>query len=88
MRWIGLGTMVLLGLALSPLQGPAAHADPYRWCAYYGGVGSTTYNCGFTTYEQCMANVAGIGGWCEPNPRYDGRPVVDEYSRPRRERYR
>ena len=37
MRWIGLGTIVLAALALSAILGPAAHADPYKWCAVYGG---------------------------------------------------
>ena len=31
-----------------------------------------------------MDTISGIGGWCEPNPGYDGRPFADEYSTPRR----
>jgi hypothetical protein len=88
---MSLGTIVLLALALSPLLGPAVHADPYRWCAYYGGRDDgTTVNCGFVTYRQCMETISGIGGTCERNPDYDGRPVTDEYSRPQyeSERYR
>ena len=85
MRWIGLGTIVLAALALSPVLGPAAHADPYRWCAYYGSRdGGGGVNCGFVTHKQCMDTISGIGGWCEPNPGYDGRPFADEYSTPRR----
>ncbi len=26
-------------------------------------------NCGFDTLQQCRATIAGIGGWCERNPR-------------------
>jgi hypothetical protein len=26
------------------------------------------------TIEQCRANVSGIGGFCNPNPFYDGIP--------------
>jgi hypothetical protein len=30
-------------------------------------------NCGFTTWQQCMATVSGIGGSCEPNQFYSPR---------------
>ena len=49
-----------------------AQAQNYPWCAYYsggeGGVGGT--NCGFTSFEQCLADVSGIGGFCEENNIY------------------
>ena len=32
----------------------------YQWCATYSG-GTGAINCGFATYEQCRATVAGIG---------------------------
>ena len=40
------------------------------WCAAYRN-GST--NCGFYTYDQCMASVSGIGGYCNRN-YIDGVP--------------
>jgi len=40
----------------------------YPWCANYGSPGGS--NCGFSTHEQCMATVSGIGGSCDPNPWY------------------
>ena len=48
-----------------------AHAAmrPYPWCARYMMRGSA-YNCGFVTFEQCLANVSGIGGFCVQNPYY------------------
>jgi hypothetical protein len=53
-----------------------AQAQNYPWCAYYsggeGGGGGT--NCGFTTRDQCMATVSGIGGFCEPNTQYQPPP--------------
>jgi hypothetical protein len=52
----------------------AAQADPYRWCAQYGGRGAT--NCYFVTLEQCRAAISGNGGFCGPNTFYNGRPVV------------
>jgi hypothetical protein len=27
-------------------------------------------SCSFVTRDQCMADVSGIGGFCEPNPQY------------------
>ena len=35
--------------------------DPYPWCAVYGGRGGGGSNCGFSTWQQCMATVSGIG---------------------------
>jgi hypothetical protein len=34
------------------------------WCAFYD---SSTYNCGFHSYQQCYATIFGNGGWCRPN---------------------
>jgi Protein of unknown function (DUF3551) len=48
-----------------------AQAQNYPWCAYYsGGFGGGGTNCGFTTREQCMATVSGIGGFCDLNTQY------------------
>ena len=47
--------------------------DPYPWCAVYGGSWSGTSNCGFKTFQQCMATVSGIGGFCEPNQFFNPR---------------
>jgi uncharacterized protein DUF3551 len=54
----------------------ASQADPYKYCAVQGGNGGST-NCGFRTYEQCMQQVRGMGGWCQPNAYYTG-PDKDE----------
>ena len=48
-----------------------AEAQNYPWCANYGspsGEGGT--NCGFTTFQQCLATVSGIGGSCDRNTQY------------------
>ncbi len=54
--------MLVMVLSFAP-----AHAE-YPWCANYGRDGGS--NCGFSTFEQCMATVSGIGGSCDPNPFY------------------
>jgi hypothetical protein len=65
--------------ALSTLAGltvftpSAGQAEPYPWCAAYGGGrAGGGRNCGFATLEQCRATIAGMGGFCEPNLFYTG----------------
>lgn len=53
----------------------AAKADPYRWCADYTFGRGGASNCWFMTIEQCRATVSGVGGYCRPNPFYDGLPI-------------
>jgi len=55
-----------------------AKADPYRWCAEYGGGRGGGTNCYFVTLEQCRAAISGNGGFCRPNTFYTGE------DRPRR----
>jgi uncharacterized protein DUF3551 len=53
-----------------------AEAEDYPWCAYYnfGQDGGGATNCGWATFEQCLATVRGIGGSCGPNPQYQPPP--------------
>jgi Protein of unknown function (DUF3551) len=48
--------------------GTRAEAQNYPWCADYAGFGSQ--NCGFTTFQQCMATLSGNGGFCNANTQY------------------
>jgi hypothetical protein len=67
----------------------SAHADPYRWCAVYGGYrGGGSQSCYFMTLAQCRAQIAGLGGTCRPNPFFDGRPVRTPEERGRNQRSR
>ena len=60
--------------ALSVIAIPSAKAEvTYPWCAYYGAFGTEATNCGFTSRQQCLATVSGIGGYCARNPRYPAR---------------
>ena len=69
MRIIWSGAICLLvGITTS-----AARADPYPWCAIYN-MGDAAYSCYFLNYEQCQASVSGMGGICQRNHFYDGRP--------------
>ena len=52
-----------------------AEAQNYPWCSYYynSGSGGGT-NCGFTTFQQCLDNMRGIGGFCDRNTQYQPPP--------------
>ena len=71
-----LHALVAAGVTLVAAVPTVSHADPYRWCAVYS-TGDSARNCGFVTYAQCMATVSGIGGFCEPNQFYNGRPYTN-----------
>lgn len=55
-------------IGIVALAGPAA-AQNYPWCAVLD-TGDASYNCGFVSFEQCMATVRGIGGTCMVNTTY------------------
>jgi hypothetical protein len=56
----------------APLAGSAT-AEHYPWCSNFAdGAG---VNCGFTSYEQCMATSRGTGGYCTKND-YDNEPAA------------
>jgi hypothetical protein len=79
---------ILFALIVSPAVEPA-HADPYRWCAQYGGgAQGGAVNCYFVTLEQCRAALSGNGGFCNPNNFYDGRPVRTPEDGPARRKLR
>jgi hypothetical protein len=56
-------------LAASALCTPA-RAQNYPWCAYYAGAGGSGENCGFSTFQQCLATLSGMGGFCNRNTQY------------------
>lgn len=75
-----LTALALLAIVIWPAQGSAA-APVYPWCAHYLGRSGGGHNCGFVSFEQCLATVSGIGGTCQQNPFYaEPQPV------PRRKR--
>jgi hypothetical protein len=63
--------LIGLGLAAGTIAIPVgAQAQNYPWCAHYGNGFGGAMNCGFSTFEQCMETVHGIGGFCERNDWY------------------
>ncbi len=58
-------------LVVAGAMSTRAEAQNYPWCAYYGaGTDGGGTNCGFTTFEQCMATLNGMGGFCDRNTQY------------------
>jgi hypothetical protein len=64
MRTITLVSITLATLAISVI-GTRAEGS---WCATYGGNGGV--NCGFYSYQQCVAAISGNGGFCSQNGFY------------------
>jgi hypothetical protein len=63
---IGMIAMLSLMLVMAPLSTARAEGS---WCAQYGG-GSGGTNCGFYSFQQCMAAISGNGGFCRQNGFY------------------
>jgi Protein of unknown function (DUF3551) len=68
---ITLATLALSTAVLAQASASALPYDPYPWCAVYGDRMSGASNCGFSTWNQCMATVSGIGGFCARNQFYN-----------------
>ena len=65
-------TAALLGeTQVSKAQSPYS----YPWCAIYlGGSGSPgAMSCYYTSWEQCLTTMRGIGGNCVESPYYHGQ---------------
>ncbi len=56
-------------VAAAGLAATRAQAQNYPWCAQYDK-GDGGLNCGFTSFQQCLDDVRGIGGFCEQNNTY------------------
>jgi hypothetical protein len=68
--------LLMLGISVFVVGiGTRAEAQNYPWCAIYsgGGAGGGT-NCGFITFEQCMATASGLGRFCYRNTQYQPPP--------------
>jgi hypothetical protein len=59
--------LVLSVLVLTAGIERRAEAQNYPWCANYS---KGCMSCSFVSFEQCMADVSGIGGFCEQNNTY------------------
>ena len=65
-------SLVLVSAALMGATELASAQSPYSypWCARQGGRQGGTTSCYFTSYQQCMTTISGIGGYCYQSPYY------------------
>jgi hypothetical protein len=73
--FVGLTLVTISALALRPAT--AAYNLP--WCATY--YDSNVVACAFTSFEQCMTTISGVGGLCTPNILYAPGPPYAEPQR-------
>jgi hypothetical protein len=52
-----LSALALCALGFVANSEPASAEITYPWCAEYGGRDGGARNCGFWTYQQCVATI-------------------------------
>ena len=67
-----LAAVIVLTASVSLAEPYKRVADPYKWCVVYGGDDGGGPNCGFLTWDQCMATAFGNGGFCRESMWYTG----------------
>ena len=85
MRLPILWLFLIAAVPLGEIQAASAQSPTsYPWCARFRSTGATS--CYFTSYQQCMTTLSGIGGYCYRSPYYDAAPItappVKQNSRP------
>jgi hypothetical protein len=79
---LALATVMMTVMVMAPR---AADAAPYwPWCSRYYWP-RDAYSCAFSSWEQCMDTVRGIGGLCYTNPYPNpNTPAPGRPAKPRR----
>jgi hypothetical protein len=78
--------IVSLFLLLGEIQAASAQSPTsYPWCAQYDLEQSAAVSCYFTSYQQCMTTLSGIGGYCFQSLYYHPAPAKTTVQ-PRRHR--
>jgi hypothetical protein len=63
-------SLVFVGIFLGAFAiATPAQAQNYPWCAIYNK-GANDMSCSFDSFDQCMASVRGVGGFCMANNTY------------------
>ena len=81
---------IVAAATLTLMALPDSKAEAAAFCAYGGGGRSGAYeNCGYYTWEQCLAAISGVGGFCQLNPHNPkywgaGPPPPPRYKKYRR----
>ena len=66
------GAFAAVIFANAPAAAQSAYS--YPWCARYPARYGAS-SCYFTSYQQCMTTLSGIGGYCFQSPNYRGDAV-------------
>jgi hypothetical protein len=71
-------TLAIVSAALIAATELASAQSPYSypWCSRQAGRDFDTTSCYFTSYQQCMTTISGIGGWCYQNPAYHASAAI------------
>ena len=77
--------LLALGLLFAVFALDARREAAAQWCAYYDAY---TYTCGFVSFNQCLATVSGVGGFCRRDAYYSPRARDDRGSPPTRREQR
>jgi Protein of unknown function (DUF3551) len=76
-------TLVVVSAALIGATELTSAQSPYSysWCSRQGGRYDGATSCYFTSYQQCMTTISGIGGYCYQNPSYHASAATPLRSR-------
>jgi Protein of unknown function (DUF3551) len=73
---------------LCEIQAASAQSPTsYPWCARYFDRRGGATSCYFTSKEQCMTAVSGLGGFCYESPYYEPAAPAKPSVQPRRHRH-
>jgi Protein of unknown function (DUF3551) len=77
------------GAVISVVAVPDAVArSSYPYCAMSRGADVGYQDCSYATFEACLEEIRGLGGFCQPHARYVPPPIAPQRDRryPRRAR--
>jgi hypothetical protein len=68
-------TVVATAAALIGATDLASAQSPYSypWCSRQAAKEGAATSCYFSSYQQCMTTISGIGGYCYQSPYYHAR---------------
>ena len=65
-------SLVVGALAAVTVSAAAQSPTSYPWCSRNAKMDSGSNTCYYTSYQQCMKTISGLGGYCFESPYYHG----------------
>jgi Protein of unknown function (DUF3551) len=85
MRLPILSLFLISGVLLGEIQAASAQSPySYPWCARSYKKDGGSSSCYYTSYQQCMTTLSGIGGYCFESPYYHPAKAAVQARRHRR----